>query len=83
MQGVPSAGNYPMTITYELGEPSRTVYVSVNGGAPSQVTLLSNTTDWNAPLSATVQIALPAGTDTIKFFNPTANFAPDLDRVTV
>jgi hypothetical protein len=80
--GVASAGNYPMTITYELGQPSRTFYLSVNGGAPSQVNLVSNTTDWNAPLTATVQIALGAGTNTIKFSNPTA-FAPDLDKVAV
>jgi hypothetical protein len=80
--GVPSAGNYPMTITYELGQPSRTFYVKVNGGAPSQVALTSNTTSWSTPLSVTVQIALGAGTNTIMFYNPTAD-APDLDRVTV
>jgi hypothetical protein len=82
VRGVPSAGNYPMTIIYELGEASRTYYIQVNGGAPSQVALTSNVTDWNTPLSATVQVALAAGTNTIKFYNPTAN-APDLDRVTV
>jgi hypothetical protein len=80
--GVPSAGNYAMTITYELGVPSRPFYLSVNNKAPSQVILTSNVTDWTTPLSATVQIALAAGTNTIKFYNPTAN-APDLDKVTV
>jgi hypothetical protein len=81
--GVPSAGKYPLTITYELGQPSRTFYLSINGGAPSQVTLTSNTTDWSTQLSATVQVTLAAGTNTVKFYNPTTNFAPDLDRVTV
>src|SRR5256885_665607 len=64
------------------GQPSRTFYVKVNGGAPSQVALTSNTTSWSTPLSVTVQIALGAGTNTIMFYNPTAD-APDLDRVTV
>jgi hypothetical protein len=82
VNGVASAGNYPMTITYELGEASRTYYIQVNGGSPRQVTLTSNVTDWNTPLNVTVQIALSAGTNTIKFYNPTGN-APDLDRVTV
>jgi hypothetical protein len=82
--GVPRAGNYPMTITYELVEPSRTYYLMVNGGAPSQVTLTSTATDWSTPVSATVQIALAAGTNTIKFYNPNpAKYGPDLDKVTV
>ncbi len=77
------AGKYQLTITYELGQPSRTFYLSVNGGTGTPVTVTSNTTDWNAPLSATVDVSLAAGTNTIKFYNPTAEFAPDLDRVSV
>ncbi len=81
--GLPVAGKYQLTITYELGQPSRTFYLSVNGGTGTPVTVTSNTTDWNAPLSATVDVSLAAGTNTIKFYNPTAEFAPDLDRVSV
>ena len=81
VNGVASAGNYPMTITYEL-VGSRTYYIRVNRRAPSQVNLSSSATDWYTPVSVTVQIALDAGTNAITFYNPTAN-APDLDRVTI
>jgi Carbohydrate binding module (family 35) len=81
---VPRAGTYQMTITYELGEPSRTFYLSINGGAGIPVTVTSNITDWSTPLSATVQVTLTlAGTNTVKFYNPTTAYAPDLDKVAV
>ena len=83
VRNVARAGNYALTITYELGEPARTFYLSIDGAAGAPVTVTSNVTDWSVPLSATVQVALKAGTNTIKFYNPTANPAPDLDRVTV
>ena len=80
---VPGAGPRQLTITYELGEPSRTFYLSINGGAGAPVTVTSNITDWSTPLSATVQVTLAGGTNTIKFYNPTTNPAPDLDKVSV
>jgi hypothetical protein len=80
---VPAAGSYQMAVTYELGSPSRVAYVSVNGGAPTQFTFTSNTTDWYTQLNATVPVSLAAGTNTIKFFNPTSGWAPDLDKISV
>jgi hypothetical protein len=80
--GVPAAGTYQMTVTYELGEASRTFYIGVNNGAGTPVTFTSNITDWNTPLSATVPVTLAAGNNTIKLYNPTT-FAPDLDKVAV
>jgi len=81
--GVSAAGTYPVTITYELAAGSRTFYLSVNGGAAIQVPLSSTAADANTPLTATVRVALSAGTNTIKFSNPTADLAPDLDRIAV
>jgi len=80
---VPSAGTYQLTITYELGQPSRTFYLSINGGAGTPVTVTSNVTDWSTQLNATVPVTLTAGGNSFKFYNPTANFAPDLDKITV
>jgi hypothetical protein len=78
----PVAGAYRLTITYELGEPSRVIYVSVNGAAASTFTLTSNTTNWSAPLTATVSITLAGGANSVKFYNPNSGvYAPDLDRV--
>ena len=82
VSNVPRAGTYQLTITYELGEPSRTFDISVDGGARSPVTVQSNTTDWFTPLTAVVSIVLNAGTNTVKFDNPTAP-APDLDKVAI
>ena len=82
VSNVPRAGTYQLTITYELGEPSRTFDISVDGGARSPVTVQSNTTDWFTPLTAVVSIVLNAGTNTVKFDNPTAS-APDLDKVAI
>jgi hypothetical protein len=81
--GVPGAGTRQLTMTYELGEPFRTFYLSVNGGTGAPVTLTSNTIDWSTQLTATVPVTLAAGTNTIKFSNPTVSFAPDLDKVSV
>ena len=83
MPNVPRAGAYQMTITYELGQPQRTFYLSVNGGTGAPVTVTSNITDWSTPLTATVSVTLGAGTNTVKFYNPTTDFAPDLDKVAV
>jgi hypothetical protein len=78
----PVAGAYQLTITYELGEPSRMLYVSVNGGAPAAFEMKSTTTSWNTPLSATVSINLAGGSNSIRFTNPSA-YAPDLDKISI
>jgi hypothetical protein len=59
---------------------TRTVSVSVNGGAAQSVSLTG--TDFNTPVAATTTVTLNPGTNTIRLFNDTA-FAPDLDRITV
>jgi hypothetical protein len=82
----PVSGAYQLTITYELGDPTkpRTFYVSVNGGAAATFTMTSNTTNWNAPLSATVSVTLASGNNSVKFYNPNAgSYAPDLDKISV
>jgi alpha-L-fucosidase len=76
---VATAGSHQLTV-HGVVSGTRTFFVSVNGGAATQVTVTG--TDWNTPVTATVSVSLNAGTNTIRFFNDTAN-APDLDRIVV
>jgi alpha-galactosidase len=76
---VAAAGSRSLTVTYELSG-TRTFFVSVNGGAASQITVTG--TSWSAPASATLTVALAAGSNTIKFFND-GGYAPDLDRISI
>jgi alpha-galactosidase len=74
-----SAGNHQLTITYEV-DGTRTLDVSVNGGAPVAVPVTG--TSWSAPARTTVTVALAAGTNSLTFSNPSA-YAPDLDQISV
>ncbi|ROR46416.1 NPCBM/NEW2 domain-containing protein [Kitasatospora cineracea] len=74
-----AAGNQPMAITYELSG-TRSLFVSVNGGSDTQVTLTG--TDWSKPTTSTVTVPLNAGANTVKFHNDTA-YAPDIDAITI
>jgi hypothetical protein len=76
---VASAGSYTLTIYY-LVSGTRTFFVSTNGGAAVQVTVSG--TSWSVPDSTSINVVLSAGSNSIKFFNNTAN-APDLDRITI
>ncbi len=83
VSGLANGGSYPLTITYELENPTGTFYVSVNGGSPTTVPVSTARPSQSTPLTTTVQLTLSAGTDTIRFFNPTTSMAPDLDKVTI
>jgi hypothetical protein len=74
-----TAGSRTLTITGEVNG-TRTFFVSVNGGAASQVAVTG--TSWSAPVTATMTVALNAGTNSIKLFND-GGYAPDLDSITV
>jgi len=73
----PKAGNYTMTVAY-LVSGTRDFFVSVNGGAGVKLTLSGSS--FSVPVNTTMNVALNAGNNTVRFYNDTA-FAPDLDRV--
>jgi hypothetical protein len=75
---VARAGVYKMTVDY--ASSLRAVLYSVNGGP--WVTLNVGGSSFNLPVSTTVPVALQAGTNTIRFGNPTS-YSPDLDRITI
>ncbi|GAA0363748.1 alpha-L-fucosidase [Microbispora corallina] len=74
-----TAGTKQITIAGTV-DGTRTVSVSANGG--TAVTASLTGTDWATPVTATVGVPLNAGSNTLRFFNDTAN-APDLDKITV
>jgi hypothetical protein len=76
---VPSAGTYEMEIDY-MTSGSRSFFISVNGGANSELDL--NGSSFGLPVSTVVPVTLQAGTNTIQFGNPT-NYAPNLDRIAI
>ena len=78
----PRATTVQLTFWYLAATTARTMYISVNGGTATLSTPAA-TADWNTPKSATVPVTLAAGTNSIKFYNPTANPAPDLDRISL
>jgi hypothetical protein len=76
---VPVSGTYPLEIDY-LTSGQRSFFMSVNDGASIELSLNGSTFD--APASTIVPVQLHAGTNTIKFENPTG-YAPDLDRIAI
>jgi alpha-galactosidase len=74
-----AAGSHTVTISYLLSG-SRSFYVSVNGGADTQLALTG--TSWSNPVTTTLTVQLKAGSNSIKFHNDSA-YAPDLDVVSV
>jgi hypothetical protein len=76
---VARAGVYQMTVDY-MSDSLRAVLYSVNGGP--WVTLNVGGASFLLPTSSTVPVALHAGTNTIKFGNPTS-YSPDLDRMVI
>ena len=74
-----SAGTHPLTI-HGVVSGTRTFFVSVNGGTATQVSMTG--TSWATPVTASINVSLNAGSNSIKFFNDGAN-APDLDRIVV
>jgi chitinase len=79
---VSTAGTYAVTIAYCDGSTTgRQATVSVNGGT-AQTLSFSPTGGFSTPGTKTVNLTLPAGTNTIQFANPSA-YAPDFDKLTV
>jgi alpha-galactosidase len=76
---VPATGTYNMEIDYLTSGP-RTFFLSVNDGAAQELDL--NGTSFNSPASTVIQVQLQAGDNTVAFNNP-ANYAPDLDSITI
>jgi hypothetical protein len=63
------------------GTTARTAQLSVNGGAVTSISF-GSTADWSTPGSKSVTVTLRAGSNTLKFGNPSGN-GPDFDKVTV
>ena len=76
---VPTAGTYQMEVDY-LTSGARSYFVSVNGGAGTELDL--NGSSFNLPTSTVIPVTLNAGVNTIQFGNPTG-YSPDLDRIAI
>ena len=77
----PAAGTYQLEIDYVTDGP-RTVYVSINGGTPLQLTFNGN--NWYDPVPYVLPVQLDAGTNTIVFSNPNpTGYAPGIDVIIV
>jgi hypothetical protein len=74
------AGDYLLTLVGSV-TGTKSMYVSVNGGAPQLATITSYS-DSSPLLGRSLQVRLRPHANTIRFFNDTA-YAPDLDRITV
>ncbi|WP_152396611.1 NPCBM/NEW2 domain-containing protein [Paenibacillus guangzhouensis] len=64
-----AAGTYTLTIHYLNGDPSRNLYVSVNGGTGQKYSL-SSSGGWDTAAAYPIQVTLQQGENTIKFYNP-------------
>ncbi|MDT4988496.1 MAG: hypothetical protein QOI74_2590, partial [Micromonosporaceae bacterium] len=73
-------GIYTVNVAYISGD-ARSVTVSSNTGNGSSQKFAS-TGDWNTPETASVQLALKAGTNTITF-DSGSGYAPDIDKIVV
>jgi alpha-galactosidase len=76
---VPSNGTYQLQVDAATSGP-RSFFLTINGGAPQELDLNGSTFD--EPSNNVFTVHLNAGTNTLKFDNPTS-FAPDLDRIVV
>ncbi|WP_314588299.1 NPCBM/NEW2 domain-containing protein [Paenibacillus terrigena] len=65
----PTAGTYTLTIYYQNGDPSRDLYVSVNGGTGQKYSLPSSG-GWDTAAAYPIQVTLQQGENKIKFYNP-------------
>ncbi len=76
---VPANATYQLEIDYQTSGP-RSYFISVNGGAATELDLNGST--FNDPVPVVLLVQLHAGTNTISIGNPTG-YAPDLDRIVV
>jgi Carbohydrate binding module (family 6)/Alpha galactosidase C-terminal beta sandwich domain len=74
-------GTYQVNIRYVSGDP-RSATVSANGQSP--VTLgFPSSGGWDRPATATVPLALHAGTNTVEIDSSSAVYSPDVDGLQV
>jgi len=78
---VARSGTYQVNIRYVSGDP-RSATVSANGVDPALVSFVSSG-GWDIPATATVPLALHAGTNTIEVDSSSATYSPDIDRIEV
>jgi alpha-galactosidase len=77
----PATGTYQLEIDYVTDGP-RTVYVSINGATPLQLTFNGN--NWYDPVPYVLPVQLLGGTNTIVFSNPNpSGYAPGIDVIIV
>ena len=77
----PSTGTYQLEIDYVTDGP-RTVYVSINGATPLQLTFNGN--NWYDPVPYVMPVQLLGGANTIVFSNPNpSGYAPGIDVIIV
>jgi alpha-galactosidase len=76
---VETPGTYQMEVDYLTAAP-RSFFISVNGGATTELDL--NGTSWSLPASTVIPVQLQAGSNTIQFGNNTG-YAPALDRIAI
>ena len=81
---VSAAGNYTVTVAYTNGDTtSLKIMLSVNGGTAVTFTG-APTANWDTPATATITLALAAGSNSILFSNTrTTGDVPDIDKITV
>jgi chitodextrinase len=75
-----TGGTKAVTVSYTSAE-SRTATIQVNAGTPVSVTFPSSG-GWTTPGTATVNLTFTAGTNTVKFANP-SGWAPDIDKISL
>lgn len=75
-----AGGTYALTISY-LAESARSMAISINGQPPLNVAFAASG-GWDKTATATVDIALAGGTNTVRLFNP-SGWAPDIDQVRI
>ena len=76
-----ATGSYVLQIRYTNGDPVRTAYLSINGGASTSVAFPS-TGGFSTVGSLQKIVQLNAGNNTLTFYNPNnGQWAPDFDRI--
>ncbi|MDH6122210.1 alpha-galactosidase [Kitasatospora sp. GAS204A] len=77
-----NAGTYPVTVQYVNGDGDRYASIWTNGENLQKVSFHGNG-NWNSTQTATVELTLNAGYNTITFGNEYGGWAPDIDKISV
>ncbi len=73
-------GTYALTVSY-LSEAARGMSIGINGASAVNVSFDASG-GWDKKATKTIDITLAAGTNTLRFFNP-SGWAPDIDGVSI